>query len=466
MSVSKESGWGELLAKGHLARFALLCLGIWLNAADSLMTATIMPSVAADIGGYAYFGWTIAVFMLGAILAGASAGRISMRLGLRLGMVLAATFYTIGCVVSAAAPDMVFFLVGRLLQGVGAGWIVGLCYVAIGTTFPEHLWARVMATISGVWGAATLLSPLIGGLFAEAGLWRDAFWVFAVQGVGFGIAAFYLLSPMRVRSDSDALPWRQLGVLTGGILCIAAAGLVPDIGQAVLLGIFGLALLALFVRLDGRARSPLLPRSSSDIRSAAGSGYAMIFTLAASAIGFSVYGSAIMQSLFGTSPLVAGYILGVESLAWTVCALAVANLPDRWHGLFLKLGALAVVIGVASLAFTMRSGPLAAIAVSSLFLGGGFGLSWAFIARRIIVSVNEGERAVASSAVPTVQLIGYAAGSAGAGTIANFLGFAEGIDAPTAMRASFWLFALFVPVALAGLAAAWRLASPRALEIR
>ncbi|HEY4345640.1 MAG TPA: MFS transporter [Parvibaculum sp.] len=459
MSLAKKSGWGELMVEGRLSRFALLCLGIWLNAADSLMTATIMPSVAADIGGYAYFGWTIAGFILGAILAGASAGQISMRLGLRLSMVLAAAVYTVGCIVSAEAPEIATFLTGRLLQGIGAGWVVGLCYVAIGTMFPESLWARVMASISGVWGAATLLSPLIGGLFAEAGLWRGAFWIFAVQGIGFGFAAFFLLSPTKPQGVSDAMPVRQLAVLAGGILCIAAAGLVPDILRAVLLSISGLILLGLFVRIDRRARSPLLPRSAGDLMSAAGSGYMMIFTLAAASIGFSVYGSVIMQVLFGTSPLVAGYILGVESMSWTLCALAVAGLADRWHGLFIKLGALAVVIGVASLAVTMRSGPLVAIAAASLFLGGGFGLSWAFIARRIITSVGDGERALASSAVPTVQMIGYAAGSAGAGVIANFLGFAGGIDAATATRASFWLFASFVPVALVGLAAAWRLAA-------
>lgn len=459
MEALGKSGWRELMAEGRLARFALLCLGIWLNAANSLMTATIMPSVAAEIGGYAYFGWTIAGFILGAILAGASAGQISMRLGLRLSMVLAAAAYTAGCVVSAAAPDIVIFLIGRLLQGVGAGWIVGLCYVAIGTMFPDRLWARVLAAISGVWGAATLLSPLIGGLFAEAGLWRGAFWVFAVQGVGFGLAAFFLLTPARPQGASGNFPLRQLAVLTGGILCIAAAGLVPDVLRAALLGISGLILLALFVRLDGRARSPLLPRSSSNIMSAAGSGYTMIFALASAAIGFSVYGSAIMQASFGTSPLVGGYILGIESMAWTLCSLAVASLASRWHGLFIRLGALVVVIGITSLAFTMRSGPLAAIAASSLFLGGGFGLAWAFIARRIITSVQDGERALASSAVPTVQMIGYAAGSAGAGAIANFLGFSGGIDAETAVRASFWLFASFVPIALIGLAAAWRLAA-------
>ncbi len=254
MDAAPESGWKELLKEGRLARFALLCLGVWLNAADSLMTATIMPSVARDIGGYAYFGWTIAGFILGAILAGASAGQISMRLGIRSSMVVAAATYVAGCILSALAPDIAFFLAGRLLQGVGAGWIVGLSYVALGTMFPENLWARVLASISGVWGAATLLSPLIGGIFAEAGLWRDAFWMFAAQGVGFGLAAFFLLNPARPQNAADKLPIRQLIVLTTGILGIAAAGLVPDPVHAMLLGFSGLLLLGLFVRLDRRSR--------------------------------------------------------------------------------------------------------------------------------------------------------------------------------------------------------------------
>src|SRR3546814_17137273 len=86
----------------------------------------------------------------------------------------------------------------------------------------------------------------------------------------------------------------------------------------------------------------------------------------------------------------------------------------------------------------MRSGPLLAIATASLFLGSGFGLAWAFIARRIIASVGDRERALASSAVPTVQMIGYAAGWEGAGVVTNFLGFAEGISGAQAARASLW----------------------------
>ncbi|MDR3499027.1 MAG: MFS transporter [Parvibaculum sp.] len=459
MSAGEREGWGALLHEGRLARFALLCLGVWLNAADALVTATIMPSVAADIGGYAYFGWATAGYVLGAIVAGASAGLLSLQFGVRVAMAVGGATYTIGCIVGALAPDIGVFLLGRLMQGVGAGWIAGLCYVALGSLFPASLWPRILATASGVWGVATLLGPLIGGLFAEWGLWRGAFWIFAVQGLGFIAAALVLLGPARGAGSTERFPLGPLSVLTAGILCIAGAGLLSDTAQAIFAGSVGLLLLVLFVRLNARAVAPMLPRTSGDLRTAIGAGYAMIFALSAASVGYSVYGAAIMQAIYGVSPLVAGYVLGAEAMSWTVLALIVASLPQRWHGLFIRLGAATVLTGVCLLAVTMRHGPISLIVVSSAFLGGGFGLCWAFVAQSILGSVEGEERALASSAVPTMQLIGNATGAAGAGAIANFLGFSHGIDAETAAGGSFWLFAAFVPVALAGLAAAWRLAS-------
>ena len=75
--------WKDVLAEGRLAQFVLICLAVWLHAADSLVTATIMPSVGADLGGYAYFGWATAGFLLGSVVAGASAGWLTGRTGLR-----------------------------------------------------------------------------------------------------------------------------------------------------------------------------------------------------------------------------------------------------------------------------------------------------------------------------------------------------------------------------------------------
>src|SRR3954470_5454271 len=127
--VKRESppstGWGDLLADGRLPRFALIMLGVWLNVADSLVTATIMPSVGADLGGYAYFSWATAGYFVGAILAGASSGRLSEMFGLRSSTSLAGLVMVAGCILSAAAPNVGLFLTGRLIQGLGSGWISG-----------------------------------------------------------------------------------------------------------------------------------------------------------------------------------------------------------------------------------------------------------------------------------------------------------------------------------------------------
>jgi hypothetical protein len=68
------------------------------------------------------------------------------------------------------------------------------------------------------------------------------------------------------------------------------------------------------------------------------------------------------------------------------------------------------------------------------------------------------EQPLASAAVPTTQLIGGATGAAAAGALANALGFAHGVDPVAGQAHGLWLFAAFVPPAVAGLAAAWRLA--------
>src|SRR5438045_6842136 len=133
-----EGSWGDVLAEGRLSRFALICLGVWLNAADSLVTATIMPSVGRALGGFAYFGWATAGYLLGSVLAGASSGLLAQRFGLRRATAAAAVLYAAGCALSAAGPDIGTFLVGRVLQGIGGGWVSGFCSVAIGLLFPDR----------------------------------------------------------------------------------------------------------------------------------------------------------------------------------------------------------------------------------------------------------------------------------------------------------------------------------------
>jgi len=456
---SAHPAWSELASEGRWPIFALLCLGTWLTAADMLMTATIMPSVAADIGGYGAFGWAVALFELGAILAAASSGRLSLRYGLRHGLVLGASVYAFGCLVSALAPDIVLFLVGRALQGIGGGWIVGLCFVAVTSLFPERLWPLILAAISGVWGVATLGSPAIGGFFAEINFWRGAFWFFAIQAVGFGVAIFFLIDnrkPAESAVSPQKPPFLQFSALTLSIVIISAAGLVQQIAFSVLLGVLGVALLVFFLRLDAGAPNPLLPSETGKLSTAVGSGLFMIFATSAAGIVFVVYGPAILQIIYGVSPLWAGYILGAEALAWTAAAFAVASLPLRYDAFFISLGAFCVFIAVAGFAYAIPHGPLWLVVACALVQGAGFGFLWSFSATRIVSNARVEERSMASSTVPTAQMIGHSVGAAATGAVANLLGFGGGIDMKLALEGGFWLFAASLPIGLLGwIAALW-----------
>jgi hypothetical protein len=62
--------WKGLWISGLLGRFVLLCLGVWLHAADTLVTATVTPAIVDEIGGIAYVSWTILLYQIGAIVAG------------------------------------------------------------------------------------------------------------------------------------------------------------------------------------------------------------------------------------------------------------------------------------------------------------------------------------------------------------------------------------------------------------
>src|SRR6516164_4410531 len=215
-----SGSWADVLGEGRLPRFALICLGVWLNAADSLITATIMPSVGRSLGGYAYFGWATAGYLLGSVLAGASSGVLALRFGLRSATAAAALVYAAGCTLSAVAPEIFSFLAGRILQGIGGGWVVGLCSVAVGMLFANRLLPRVYSTISSVWGIAVLVGPLLGGGFADAGSWRGVFWLFAVQGAGVALAAIRMLPAAEATGVMHEVAWRQLGLVAVGVLLI------------------------------------------------------------------------------------------------------------------------------------------------------------------------------------------------------------------------------------------------------
>jgi predicted MFS family arabinose efflux permease len=455
--MTRDGGWADVLGEGRAPKFGLICLGVWLNAADSLVTATIMPSVGRALGGYAYFGWATAGYLLGSVLAGASAGLLAERFGLRRATAAAALFYAIGCVMSAAGPTIELFLIGRLLQGIGGGWVVGFCSVAIGLVFPNWTLPKVYAAITSIWGVASLIGPLIGGLFADAGVWRSVFWSFAFQGAAVAAAAFVMLPKGEDGSSDARIAWAQLGLVALGVAAIGLADLAGDAMRSGALTLTGVCLLLAMVWFDERAAVRLLPIGSRDLRTVAGAGYAAQFLMTAASMGYSVYGPALLQTLAGLSALTAGYVVALEAVAWTVAGLMISGLVGRWPGRMIRLGPALAVIGIGISAFAFPVASDSGAAAGGIALGAGFGLSWAFMSQRILGSLTTEDRAIGAAGISTVRLSGSAAGAAMAAAVANLAGVSHGLSEAVARVAGVWVFAAVLPIALGGFLAAWRL---------
>ena len=450
--------WRELRSARYALLLALMCLGIWLNAADTLVTVTIMPSVARAIGGYEWFGWTVAAYLVGSILASACAARLAGDFGIRRMTILFGLVYAAGCALGALAPAMPLFVLGRFVQGIGAGAIVALCYIAIPGNFPERVWPAVFGAISAIWGIATLLGPLLGGLFATGQHWRTLFWLFAAQALIFAALIRWLAAADGQVDAAKGIPARQLALLLSSVTALGSAGLVTHTFVAGALVVASAGGFLWLLSIDRVSQVRLLPRDAADLKSAAGQGYFIIFATEAAAIGFSVYGAAFLQAIHGLSALLAGFILGGIAAGWTVTALLVSRGGAGRDALWLRLGIGIITAGIVFGSWAVPRGTPAVAALAMLLLGSGFGLAWAFIAKAIIGGLRGEERDAGSTAIPTAQLIGGAFGSAGAGAMAAALGFREGIDAERAIRIGPLLFLIFLPFGLAALAAAFKLA--------
>ena len=136
-NTETAASWGEILTREYASKIATLVLAIWLHAANSMLTATTMPSAIEDVGGLHLISWTFALYLMGSITAGAGVSLLVSKYGLRSTMIRAALIYGIGCVVCASAPNMPVILVGRTLQGLGGGGLVALLHHVAHPTTPR-----------------------------------------------------------------------------------------------------------------------------------------------------------------------------------------------------------------------------------------------------------------------------------------------------------------------------------------
>jgi MFS family permease len=323
--------------------------------------------------------WVVSGYMLsiGALMV--TAGRLADIFGRRLIIVIGLAIFGIVSLICGSAPGELYLIIARVVHGVGAALIFPVSIAVVSSTFTGARQARAIGVVLGVSAIGQALGPFVGGTFSEFWSWRGVFFI----NIPFCVVAIYLMLRY-VKETRDESADRHIDIpgmlaVTGGLVSISLAF---DRGEAwgwtslVTIGTLagGALLLALFVVIEGRVRSPLVSLSlfrnrAFDAVVIAGSLSNVVFCLVA------VFSAFYLQQARGMSPFNAGLVFLALSAGAGGASFCSGRLAERFPAdRMMAIGMLISTAGIVGLT-----------AVTSLWLytplffvtGVGLGLAWA-----------------------------------------------------------------------------------------
>lgn len=422
--------------------------GVTLYAVESYITATIAPSIVRDIGGLGLFSWMTTLFVAAGVLGSITVATRPKGMGLRAVYVAAAITFGVGSLICAIAPLMPVLLVGRAVQGYGAGMLSGLAYAFIRFVYPEALWRKASTLYAAIWGVATVLGPTLGGLFAAGGAWREAFIVLVPLTVIMALSARWLLPAVADDRSDTRTPLIQIGLLLAAVLFVNIASTVEHGSYTVLLIAVSIVLVATMVAIERKSDTRLLPYGAAMLGNPISRLYLTMF-MAMMVLTSDIYIPYFLQTLHGVTPLVSGYLVALVALGWTVAALLSASFSGKQAAIAIIAGCILETVATASLIPVLATAtPFDAVArfapavIAMFLMGFGVGLGWAHLVTKVIGITRRTEQDKASAAISMTQSLGGAFGAALAGVIANGAGLTHPGGVAGGLSAATWLYAL------------------------
>ncbi|OBJ59711.1 MFS transporter [Mycobacterium sp. 1423905.2] len=460
-AASETGSWRELLGQ-HLGAATVLAGGVLLYSTNEFLTVSMLPTIVTDIGGGHLFAWATTLYLVGSVVAATIVHPMLLRIGARRSYLIGLGAFALASLVNAAAPSMHILVAGRTLRGVAGGLLAGLGYALINSALPRSLWTRGSALVSAMWGVSTLIGPVVGGIFAQLGLWR---WAYAVMGLIAGLMALLVLTvlqPIEVETagEESATPTRKVPIWS--LLLMGAAALVISVASLprTLPSTFGLlaagaVLIAIFVLVDWRMHVAVLPRNVFKPGPLKWIYLTMSVQMAAAMA--NIFVPLFGQKLADLSPVEAGFLGAALATGWTLGEIVSASITDRQvikHAV--AAAPLVMAAGLALGAVTQRAyAPLGFVALWALALlitGVGIGIGWPHLAVRAMDCGDDPvESSAAAAAINIVQLSSAAIGAGLAGVVVNAAPGGE-------VAAARWLYAVFTALAALGFIASYQAA--------
>jgi len=181
----------EIAASRRHLRLILtaLMMTMLLAALDQTIVSTALPTITSDLGGLAELSWVVTAYLLASTASTPIWGKLSDLYGRKPMLQSAVVIFLIGSALAGLSQSMGQLIAFRAIQGVGGGGLMVLVMAVIADLVPPRERGKYMGLFGAVFGVASVLGPLLGGLFTQHLSWR---WIFYIN-LPLGIAAFFVL---------------------------------------------------------------------------------------------------------------------------------------------------------------------------------------------------------------------------------------------------------------------------------
>lgn len=433
-----------------------LVLTITLVGFEALAISTVMPIVAQELGGLELYGWVFSAFFLGSLIGIVVVGGAIDRGGLAIPFAAGLGLFAIGLLAGGLAPSMAVLVGARFVQGLGAGSIQPIAYVAIGRTLPDTLRPRMFATLSTAWILPGVIGPAIAGAVGEAVGWRYVFLGLLPLIALAGMLTLGALRAVAVPAGVDEhraadanrgrLPLALTVALGAGLLTVGLTSgqPLPTIALSAAGLLIGIVALGRLTPAGTLLARPVLPAA-----------ILLRGILTCAFFGVDAFVALTLVDVRGLSATEAGIALTAATIAWTAGAWIQAHWSARWptrH--FVRLGFAVTILGLGGMLPVLSQDVPWLLGVLAFGVSGlGMGLAYSPLALIVLREASPEYQGAATSSLSLTDSLGTALGTGLTGAMVAASVRATG-ESVTGLAVG---FAIAIVIGLGGLALTGRL---------